>query len=88
MALRDLIPFGNGSREMSFQRNEANPFFALHSEMNRLFDNAFRAFDIAPFKSNGLGSRTAASMVAIAPARITGRMDRCRGTPARRLFGP
>ncbi|OSI78652.1 molecular chaperone Hsp20 [Bradyrhizobium canariense] len=55
MALRDLIPFSNGSRDMALQRNEANPFFALHREMNRLFDDAFRAFDIAPFKSNGLG---------------------------------
>ena len=47
MALRDLIPWNNGSRELS--RNDPSPFLALHREMNRLFDNAFRSFDIGPF---------------------------------------
>ena len=28
---------------------EANPFLALHREMNRLFDDVFRGFDLAPF---------------------------------------
>ena len=36
-----------------------NPFFALHREMNRMFDDVFRGFDLAPFGStrglNGLG---------------------------------
>jgi HSP20 family protein len=49
MAIRDLIPWNNGSRELSRHRNEGNPFLALHREMNRLFDDAFRSFDIAPF---------------------------------------
>ena len=55
MALRDLIPRNNGSREVSLHRNEANPFLALHREMNRLFDNAFRSFDVAPFSSEAMG---------------------------------
>ncbi|QQO14741.1 Hsp20/alpha crystallin family protein [Bradyrhizobium diazoefficiens] len=55
MALRDLIPFNNGSREVGLHRAETNPFLALHREMNRLFDDAFRAFDVAPFSSQGIG---------------------------------
>lgn len=55
MALRDLIPFNNGSRDVGLHRNEANPFLALHREMNRLFDDAFRAFDVAPFSSQAIG---------------------------------
>jgi HSP20 family protein len=55
MALRDLIPWNNGSRNMSVQRGEAgNPLLALHREMNRLFDDAFRSFDVGPFGSPAL----------------------------------
>jgi HSP20 family protein len=32
-------------------RGEGNPFLSLHREMNRLFDDAFRSFDVAPFGS-------------------------------------
>lgn len=52
MALRDLIPWNNRSRELSVRRDEANPFLALHREMNRLFDDAFRRFDLSPFGSD------------------------------------
>jgi HSP20 family protein len=55
MALRDLIPWNNGSRDVSLHRNEPNPFLALHREMNRLFDDAFRSFDIAPFRAQAMG---------------------------------
>jgi HSP20 family protein len=55
MALRDLIPWNNGSRDLSLHRNEPNPFLALHREMNRLFDDAFRSFDVAPFSSHATG---------------------------------
>lgn len=49
MALRDLVPWNNGSRNLAVQSNEtSNPFLALHREMNRLFDDAFRSFDL-PF---------------------------------------
>lgn len=30
----------------------ADPFLALHREMNRLFDDVFRGFDLAPFGSD------------------------------------
>ena len=46
MALRDLVPWKDGSRNLSVQGNETgNPFLALHREMNRMFDEAFRSFD-------------------------------------------
>jgi HSP20 family protein len=38
---------------------EFNPFLTLHREMNRLFDDVFRGFDVAPFGadrwSGGMG---------------------------------
>ena len=50
MNVRDLIPW-NRSREVTVRRDEeANPFVTLHREMNRLFDDAFRGFDLAPFE--------------------------------------
>jgi HSP20 family protein len=56
MAIKDLIPWNNKGREVGFQRaSEVHPFLALHREMNRMFDDVFRGFDLAPF---GLGSRT------------------------------
>jgi HSP20 family protein len=49
MSVRDLIPWNRG-RDVRVRRGqEANPFLALHREMNRLFDDAFRGFDLAPF---------------------------------------
>jgi HSP20 family protein len=53
MALRDLVPWKDGSRNVSLQSNETgNPFLALHREMNRMFDAAFRSFDIGSFGSS------------------------------------
>jgi HSP20 family protein len=52
MAMRDLIPWNRG-RDVSVRRGEElSPFFTLHREMNRLFDDVFRGFDIAPFNSD------------------------------------
>ena len=49
MALKDLIPWNRG-REVTVRRADApSPVLALHREMNRLFDEAFRGFDLAPF---------------------------------------
>jgi HSP20 family protein len=50
MAIKDLIPWNNRGREVGLQRStEVHPFFTLHREMNRMFDDVFRGFDIAPF---------------------------------------
>ena len=47
MAIKDLIPWNNRGRELGFQRgNDIHPFFALHREMNRMFDDVFRGFDL------------------------------------------
>lgn len=56
MAIKDLIPLNNRGRELGFQRaTDAGPFFTLHREMNCMFDDVFRGFDLAPF---GPTSRT------------------------------
>ena len=60
MAIKDLIPWNNGGRDVGVHRaTDVNPFFTLHREMNRMFDDVFRGFDLAPFGStrglSGLG---------------------------------
>jgi HSP20 family protein len=50
MSVRDLVPWNRG-RDVTVRRGEeANPFLALHREMNRLFDDVFRGFDVTPFE--------------------------------------
>ena len=52
MGIKDLIPWSNGGREVAVHRGaEVNPLFTLHREMNRVFDDVFRGFDLAPFGS-------------------------------------
>jgi HSP20 family protein len=60
MALRDLIPWNhNRGREISVRRGEdTNPFLTLHREINRLFDDFFRGFEVAPFSNGRLFDRT------------------------------
>ncbi|MCA6108782.1 Hsp20/alpha crystallin family protein [Bradyrhizobium cenepequi] len=43
MAFRDLIPWSR-NQELAPTRDPFDPFFTLHREMNRLFDDAFRGF--------------------------------------------
>jgi HSP20 family protein len=58
MTIRDLIPW-NRSRDVAVHRGEnANPILTLHREMNRVFDDVFRGFDVAPFGSDRLFDRT------------------------------
>ena len=56
MAMRDLIPW-SGSGNLPARRGEDNPFMTLHREMNRLFDDVFRGFDLAPFGSERIFDR-------------------------------
>jgi HSP20 family protein len=50
MNMRDLIPWGrNQQTAPSRYRDEGDPFLTLHREMNRLFDDVFRGFDMVPF---------------------------------------
>jgi HSP20 family protein len=47
MAIRDLIPWGRESQvPQLYQEGERDPFTMLHREMNRLFDDALRDFDM------------------------------------------
>ncbi len=57
MNMRDLIPWGRGNTNpvpLSY-RDERDPFLSLHREVNRLFDDAFRAFG-RPLANGGLPS--------------------------------
>jgi HSP20 family protein len=57
MAIRDLIPWSRGP-ETTSRGEELNPFLTLHREMNRLFDDVFRGFDLAPFGASRPFDRT------------------------------
>jgi HSP20 family protein len=56
--MRDLIPW-RGGRDVTVRRGDPDvnvrrrehldPFLALHREMNRVFDDVFRGFDLMPF---------------------------------------
>jgi HSP20 family protein len=49
--MRDLVPWSRG-RDLSVRRGEDHPLLTLHREMNRLFDDVFRGFDLTPFGSD------------------------------------
>jgi HSP20 family protein len=50
VAIKDLIPWNNRGRDVGIHRGtDIHPFFTLHREMNRMFDDVFRGFDLAPF---------------------------------------
>lgn len=50
MNVRDLVPWGrtNDRAPSLYRDGDRDPFLALHREVNRLFDDAFRGFDM-PF---------------------------------------
>ena len=53
MNVRDLIPWSrNRTLPASTQTDDLNPFFALHREMNRVFDDFARGFG-TPYFSSG-----------------------------------
>jgi len=53
MNMRDLIPWGRNQQTPSRYREDSDPFMTLHREMNRLFDDVFRGFDVTPFGGAG-----------------------------------
>jgi HSP20 family protein len=58
MAMRDLVPWNKG-REVSTRRSEdGSPFFTLHREMNRLFDDVFRGFNLPSLGSDTFFDRS------------------------------
>lgn len=48
MSVRDLIPWGrsNNRAPAAYREDDRNPFLSLHREMNRMFDDFFRDFDM------------------------------------------
>lgn len=48
MSVRDLIPFGRSNNQTPsvYRDVEQSPFLSLHREVNRLFDDVFRGFEL------------------------------------------
>jgi HSP20 family protein len=48
MSVRDLIPWGrsNTRAPAPYREDDRSPFLSLHREMNRVFDDFFRDFDM------------------------------------------
>jgi HSP20 family protein len=47
MNARDIIPWNRSAQPLArYAETEQNPFLSLHREMNRLFDDVFRGFDV------------------------------------------
>ena len=47
MNVRDLIPWGrNAQAPATYRDSEQNPFLSLHRDVNRLFDDVLRNFDV------------------------------------------
>jgi HSP20 family protein len=56
MDVRSLIPWGRNRNAPALRYSEeTSPFFALHREMNRLFDDFFRGFDVPLPRFGGSG---------------------------------
>jgi HSP20 family protein len=60
MAIRDLVPWGR-ERGVSASRDREDSFSSLHREMNRMFEDFARSFDLAPWsdwEAEGFHPRT------------------------------
>jgi HSP20 family protein len=60
MAIRDLIPWSRQENRLAAPVNaerdsERHPLLSLHREVNRLFDDVFRGFDMPSFAGLGRG---------------------------------
>jgi HSP20 family protein len=52
MNMRELVPWGrNRNVPASSQSDNANPFWALHREMNRMFDEFSQSFNLPAFSN-------------------------------------
>ena len=45
MGIRDLVPWTKG-QQLATRQEPFDPFFTLHREMNRVFDDVFRSFGL------------------------------------------
>lgn len=57
MSVRDLIPWGRSNNRAAapYREDDRNPFLSLHREMNRVFDDFFRDFDMRLPMTGGAG---------------------------------
>ena len=56
MHIRDLIPWSRGGREVQVRRqSQDHPMLALQSDINRVFENLWRSFDLPMLGDNGDG---------------------------------
>ncbi len=53
--IKNLLPTVWRRSESPLRRAEGNPLFALHREMDRMFDDFFRGFDLSPFDNERSG---------------------------------
>jgi len=53
MAITDLIPWKREEKKVPVRREEERPIDVLQQDMNRLFDEFFRGFGLAPFGALG-----------------------------------
>lgn len=51
MAIRDLIPWNRGRGTSVRRAEEHNPFLTLHREVNQLFNDFLRDFNLSPFET-------------------------------------
>jgi HSP20 family protein len=47
--IKNLLPAVRRRSDSPLRRAEEHPFFSLQREMNRMFDDIFRGFDLTPF---------------------------------------
>ena len=52
MAIRDLLPSIWRKDATPVRREEESPFHTIQQEMNRMFDDFFKGFDVAPFRDS------------------------------------
>ncbi len=48
--IKDVVPAGKGSETLPARREEEYPLFSLQREMNRLFGDFFKGFDLRPIR--------------------------------------
>jgi len=53
MNIRDLVPSVWRRTGLPISREEEQPFYSLQREVNQLFDDFFRGFDVTPFRLGG-----------------------------------
>jgi HSP20 family protein len=59
MNIRDLIPWTRGGRDVQVRREGSDPMVALQSDIDRVFDNFWRSFDLPMLGAGNGGFRAA-----------------------------